>query len=171
MDLQSYVTTLQQQLASAAEAGGEEARVLAGRLTAPLDAAVRLVLLEALSAAAGEISTELAPGSVDVRLRGRDPQFVVNPPPPPHLEAEGTDDPAPLPPSEPAGDAEEGGMSRFTLRMPDQLKARIEDAAAQENLSVNAWLVRSVAASLDSGGSHRQRRAPSSGRRYSGWVR
>ena len=77
MDLAPYVHDLQQHLAVAAEAGGEESRVVAERLSAPLEAATRLVLLEALSAAAGEITRELAPGSVDVRLRGRDPEFVV----------------------------------------------------------------------------------------------
>src|SRR6478672_9399853 len=81
MNLTTYVNELQQQLEVAAEAGGEEARALAERLIAPLEAATRLVLLEALAAAAGEITRELAPGSVDVRLRGRDPEFVVTPPP------------------------------------------------------------------------------------------
>src|SRR6476659_3119510 len=81
MNLTTYVTQLQQQLEVAAEAGGEESRAIAERLIAPLEAATRLVLLEALAAAAGEITRELAPGSVDVRLRGRDPEFVVTPPP------------------------------------------------------------------------------------------
>ena len=65
---------------SAAEGGGEAARALAERLVAPLDAAVRLALLDALAAAAQEITCELAPGSVEVRLRGRDPEFVVTTP-------------------------------------------------------------------------------------------
>jgi len=43
-------------------------------------------LLDGLSAAADEITRELAPGSVEVRLRGRDPNFVVTTP---HLEAVG----------------------------------------------------------------------------------
>jgi hypothetical protein len=81
MDLAQYVNDLQHQLEVAAEAGGEQARALAERLTAPLEAATRLVLLEALSVAASEITRDLAPGSVDVRLRGRDPEFVVTPPP------------------------------------------------------------------------------------------
>src|SRR5215510_12586108 len=81
MDLTRYVEDLRQQLAVAADAGGDEARALAERLTVPLDAATRLVLLDALSAAADEITRELAPGSVEVRLRGRDPDFVVTPPP------------------------------------------------------------------------------------------
>lgn len=76
----TYVETLRHELIVAAEAGGPEAVALAERLTAPLDSAARLVLLEALSAAADEITLELAPGSVDVRLRGRDPESVVTPP-------------------------------------------------------------------------------------------
>ncbi len=81
MDLTSYVATLQNELAVAAGAADEDARALAERLTASLDSATRLVLLEALSAAADEITRELAPGSVEVRLRGRNPSFVVTPPP------------------------------------------------------------------------------------------
>ena len=81
MDLGHYVNDLQRQLEVAAEAGGDDARALAERLTAPLESATRLVLLEALSVAASEITRDLAPGSVDVRLRGRDPEFVVTPPP------------------------------------------------------------------------------------------
>ncbi|NNH55073.1 histidine kinase, partial [Promicromonospora citrea] len=69
MDLTRHVDELQRQLSVAAAAGGDDARELAARLTAPLDAAARLVLLDALSTAAGEISAELAPGAVDVRLR------------------------------------------------------------------------------------------------------
>ena len=42
MDLTPYVDKLREELAVAAEAGGEEARALAERLTAPLDSAVRL---------------------------------------------------------------------------------------------------------------------------------
>src|ERR1700748_2126546 len=81
MDLTPYVDKLSAELAVAAEAGGEDARALAERLTAPLDSAVRLALLEALSSAADEITADLAPGSVELRLRGREPSFVVTPPP------------------------------------------------------------------------------------------
>src|SRR5689334_7437040 len=90
MDLDRYVAALRAQLAAAAETGGDDARALAERLSTSLDAAARLVLLEALSDAAGEITRELAPGSVDVRLRGRDPELVVTRP--------GTPDVAPTPP-------------------------------------------------------------------------
>ena len=77
MDLQPYIENIQIHVVVAAEAGGEEARELAERLLSPLDAAIRLTLQDALAAAAEEITRELAPGSVELRLRGRDPEFVV----------------------------------------------------------------------------------------------
>src|SRR5437763_8037137 len=130
MNLTNYVNELQHQLGIAAEAGGEEARALADRLIAPLEAATRLILLEALSAAAGEITRELAPGSVDVRLRGRDPEFVVAPPP-----ADVAFDGAT---SVPVAEGDDGPVSRINFRVPEGLKARIEEAAGGEGLSVNA---------------------------------
>src|SRR5215210_5860884 len=82
MDMTRYVEELKQQLVATADLGGEDARALADRLVPHLDGMMRLVLLDALSAAADEITTELAPGSVSVRLRGREPEFdVVSPPP------------------------------------------------------------------------------------------
>ncbi len=79
MELEPYVSSLRQELAVAAAAGGDDAQALAERLTGPLEAAARLTLLEALSAAADEITRDLAPGSVHLRLRGREPSFVVTP--------------------------------------------------------------------------------------------
>ena len=81
MELDRYIDDLRNQLMVAAEAGGDDARELAGRLVAPLESSVRLMLLEALSDAANEITVELAPGSVEVRVRGREPELVVTPAP------------------------------------------------------------------------------------------
>jgi len=170
MDLTPYVSKLSAELAVAAEAGGEDARALAERLTAPLDSAVRLMLLEALSSAADEITAELAPGSVQLRLRGREPSFVVTPPP--------TNDsfidsgpPAPVAPP-PVADADEGAMARINLRLSEQLKARIEEAAAREKVSANVWLARAAAAALDSTSAH-QPGPPGhiGGQQFTGWVR
>jgi hypothetical protein len=50
----------------------------------------------------------------------------------------------------------------------------IEEAAARDGLSVNAWLVRAVAAALDPEAAGRRsgrRAAPQTGKRYTGWVR
>ena len=177
MNLTPYIDRLLHDLAVAAEAGGEEARALADRLTAPLGSAAHLVLLEALTAAAEEITVELAPGSVEVRLRGRDPDFVVTPPPP----AEATASDHELVPDTAmrhqgstgrAASADEGGTARLNLRLPDTLKGRIEEAANAEGLSLNAWLVRAAAAALEAGGQG-QRASPrhaTGGQRFTGWV-
>ena len=171
MDFSPYVDQLRRELVSSAELGGDEARALAERLTGPLEASVRLAMLSALSAAAEEITSQLAPGSVDVRLRGGDIGFVVTPPPAPehHEEAE----PAPTPAPPPA-DADDAATARITLRLPEQLKARIEDAAGREGFSVNTWLVRAVSQGLEATAGTRpadSRRARKYGQQYSGWVR
>ena len=172
MDLTPYVSDLRQELAVAAEAGGDDARALAERLTAPLESAVRLALLDALSAAAAEITRDLAPGSVDLRLRGREPSFVVTPPP----AEQPFDEPGP-PAADVAAAGHAGGRRRRDgadqLPAPEHLKDRIEEAAAQAGLSVNAWLVRAAAAALESGDRDRgsARRPPRGGQRYTGWVR
>src|SRR4051794_4941903 len=140
MDLTLYVERLRRELAVAADAGGEDARALAERLTAPLESAIRLMLLDALSAAADEITRELAPGSVELRLRSGEPDFVVTPAPADELVEPPPD--AQPPPSPP--EADEGATARINLRLPEQLKAGVEHAAGRERLSVNAWLVRVV---------------------------
>jgi hypothetical protein len=172
MDLTPYVDTLRRELAVAAEAGGEDARRLAERLTAPLESATRLTMLNVLSAAMDEITRELAPGSVDVRLRGLDPDFVVTPPPADAGSVAAAAAPAePLQAQAPA-DGDEGGTARVNLRLPAHLKARAEEAASREGLSVNAWLVRAVSAAVD--GAARPRtteKARTIGQSFTGWVR
>lgn len=175
MDLTPYVDNLRHELAVAAVAGGDDALALAERLTAPLESAARLTLLNALSAAMGEVTRDLAPGSVDVRLRGLDPEFVVTPPPAPEPFREVREPvaaPAPAPPSPPA-DADDGAMARINFRLPAHLKTRAEDAAAAEGLSVNAWLVRAVSTALDGGArtSPQGRGKDSGSRGFTGWVR
>jgi hypothetical protein len=147
MQLDRFVDDIARQMALAAAAGGSEAESLAERLVLPLRSAVRLALLDALSAAADELTLELAPGSVEVRLRGGEPSFVIEgvaatPP-------AAAPDAAPVhgPVDAPAGERDEAA-SRINLRMPDSLKARVEAAALREGRSVNAWLVRAAAAAL-----------------------
>jgi hypothetical protein len=166
MDLSPYVETLRRDLARAADAGGAEARALAERLTAALDPAARLALLDALSSAADEITRELAPGSVEVRLRSGEPEFVVALPAP---------DDEPAEPADAGGlpDGDEAATARINVRLSETLKARIEQAAARERLSVNAWLVRTAASAVDDppGGRRRRGRSNGPGESYTGWVR
>jgi hypothetical protein len=184
MDLTPYIDNLRRELAVAAETGGEDARALAERLTAPLESATRLTLLEVLSAAADEITRDLAPGSVEVRLRGRDPDFIVTSPThePTSQEApktslrsalagalEATMGVRPPTPEAPPEPEEGGGTARITLRLPEHLKPRIDDAAGRMGLSVNAWLVLAVSAALEP--DDRDHSGRQFGRRYTGWGR
>lgn len=173
MDLDRHVADLRAQLAAAAEPAGEEARAVAERLSVALDAAARLALLEALSEAASEITRDLAPGSVDLRLRGRDPSFVVTPP----VAGGVADEPGPetaaavADPEPDARPAEDGATSRTTLRLPDHLKARAERAAADDGVSLNTWLVRAIADAVDPARRPEAAAPPrAGGARFTGWV-
>jgi hypothetical protein len=192
MDLSPYVENLRIELVVAADAGGDEARALAERLTSPLEAAARLTLLSALSDAVDEITRELAPGSVDLRLRGLNPEFVVNPgvaveydgPLTGHTGHTGPVGRPAAAPDQAAAPAhglpapepdDDGGTARINFRVPAALKSRIDEAAAAEGLSVNAWLVRAANAALAPAEPARQA-TPQRSRRYgadhfTGWVR
>lgn len=146
MDLTPYVESLRRELAAAGENGG--------------DSAIRLTLLEALSAAADEITRELAPGSAELRLRSGEPDFVVTLPP--------ADEPADAAAPPPMVEGDESAMTRINLRLPEPLKAAIEQAAARERLSVNAWLVRAAGNALDARPA--RPRGGRVGQSFTGWV-
>ncbi|MDQ4084662.1 MAG: pilus assembly protein HicB [Actinomycetota bacterium] len=147
MDITPYVEELRHDLAAAAGAAGPEVAEAAERLAAALDPALRVVLLEAFSHATAEITAALEGGSVEVRLKGREPQFVVTPPP------------TAAPPSEPSAatadagqdDEAEAPVARITLRLPEALKQRAEDAAGRRGQSLNTWLVNAVRAAAHEG--------------------
>lgn len=168
MNLAIYVETLREQLMAAAEMGGAEGKAFVDRLSAGVEAATRLVLLEAISAAADEITGELAPGAVELRLRGSNPEFVVTLPADAVREVAG--DETTGPPTVLSQLDDDGGTSRLNLRLPESLKEKIEEAARQEGLSANAWLMRTAAAALDRP-QGTMPRTPSGGQRFTGWVR
>jgi hypothetical protein len=77
-----------------------------------------------------------------VRLAGREPELVV-------ISDE-------VPEAAQVGVGEEFS-GRISLRLPESLKAGIEAAAAREGISTNAWLVRTIARSLDHRSAKRSR--------------
>ncbi|TSE01540.1 toxin-antitoxin system HicB family antitoxin [Skermania sp. ID1734] len=165
MELRRFVDEINRHLGTIAATGDEQAQATVQRVIAPLETALRLVLLEALSAAAAEITGEMAPGSVELRLRAGEPEFVVNPP----QAGSSPVTEAPVAPS--PGLDTEGGMARINLRLPETLKTRVEDAAEREGLSINAWLVRAAAAAADRSTAptpHPHR--PAGSQRYTGWA-
>ena len=151
MDLTPYVESLRHDLTAAAAAGTEEARRLAELLAGALEPAVRLAVVDALSAAAAEVTAALQGTTVEVRMHGREPRIVVT-----------TEDPEP---DRTPGTEETEGTARVTLRLPESVKSRIEAVAAGDALSVNTWLVRAVVRALD----HPPN--PRAGRRLTGYTR
>jgi hypothetical protein len=169
MDLDRYVSELQTHLAAAAENRDADSRAVAEQLSAALDAAARLMLLSVLSDAASEITRDIAPGSVDVVLRGRDPHLVVSRPEESRADAADPSTPEAAVPAEPLDDTV---TSRTTLRLPDRLKAQVEQAAAEEGVSVNSWFVRAIAGALEPNARRATtKRETRQGDSFTGWAR
>ncbi|HEX2895559.1 MAG TPA: pilus assembly protein HicB [Marmoricola sp.] len=145
MDITPYVERLRHDLAQAAAAGDDQVRQAADRLTLALDPSLRLALMEALSQAAAEITTEMRAGSVEVRLSGRDLDFVVEhpapTPPPPGPTAAAADD-----------QEDDGATARITLRLPETVKTRVEELASKTGTSLNTWIVNALRQATREGG-------------------
>jgi hypothetical protein len=170
MHLDRYIADLQAQLAASAAPGGTDAVAAAERLSAALDPALRLIVLEALSDAASEITRELAPRSVEVRLRGRDPEIVVSPPIGDEADTSATEET--LPGADmPGPTLDDTSTTRTTLRLPDHLKPRVERAAAEDDISVNSWLVRAVTSALEPKSRRAAHKGARQGDSFTGWAR
>lgn len=151
MDLTQYVETLREQLADASALADEQTQHVVQKLSTSLDSAVRLSLIRALSDAAVEISAELAPTNVQVRMDGTDPEFVVQ-----HAPTVGAsdgmhdDDDSDDDVGDDVLDAEDFALdsdeapARISLRLPPGVKQRIDEAADAEQISTNAWITQAV---------------------------
>lgn len=159
---------------------GPEMEQAAERLGYAIDASTRLALMDALSHAAAEITNELDGTSVEVRLQGREPVFVVVGGGPSAVAADDTT-------AIPEGDtrmmsqSDEGEeTARITLRIPEALKTRAEELASGRGQSLNTWLVNAARAAAGAGvslgtgaqlGPGAPGRNRSSNKRVQGWVR
>lgn len=174
MELDGYIDRLHGDLAAAAAGSrGEAVAEAAERLAGALDSALRLVLLEALADAAAEITAELDGATVEVRLHGRQPDLVITAAlPPPDAPALALPPPPITAPGGEAGDDDDvdgASTARITLRLPEPLKQRAEDAAAGARQSLNTWLLDAIRAAIRDRQPRARRRGP--GEHLSGWVR
>ena len=149
MRLDNHVQALQEELAAVFAAGDEATAEVARRMADALGASLHLHVLDLLGEVALELGAQIEPSRVEVRLAGRDPELVVV-----------TDE---SPDATQLGVGEEYS-GRITLRLPESLKAGIEAAAAREGVSTNAWLVRTLARTLE------QRPSRKSRNRMQGYV-
>ncbi|WP_232680240.1 toxin-antitoxin system HicB family antitoxin [Nocardioides sp. R-C-SC26] len=157
MDIAPYVEHLRRDLLTAAQGAGADVVAAAERLGFAIEPAARLALMEAVSQACAEITAEMPAGGVDVRLDGRDLAFVVDASTTPPAPRGGHDAPPappvpPVPPVPPAPPGEpdiDDATARITLRLPESVKARAEDAAAAAGQSLNTWLTNAVRRATD----------------------
>src|SRR3954447_722153 len=132
MQLSQIIDALRSDLTAVAAVGDEQTAQTAERIGIALESSLALRLVDAFAAAAVELNVQLPNGHVEVRLAGRDPELVYVEDAP----REAAQQPAP---------AEEGASARITLRLADALKDQVEAAAAAGGVSVNTWIVRTLA--------------------------
>lgn len=133
MQLESHAQALREDLARIAALGDASTAQAAELLAAALEPALGRRLQEALAEAALELSGQLEDGHVEVRVAGGDPELV-------YVED------APAEPSAAAGEALD---ARITLRLPETLKTRLDDAASANGVSVNTFLVQALSRLLE----------------------
>jgi hypothetical protein len=146
MNLSPYLEGVRTGVQTAAALADENTQQVAYKLGTAVESATRLALISALSDAAGVISAELAPSSVELRMSGDDPEFVVTVSSPSSepallLPGAGSGEEVPADLGEPD---EDEPLSRISLRLPASVKARVDEQATKDGISTNAWLVRAV---------------------------
>ncbi|WP_051215003.1 toxin-antitoxin system HicB family antitoxin [Granulicoccus phenolivorans] len=133
MQMSKYVNRVQEQLVATTALADENTQQVAQKLGASLESALRLALVEALSDAAVEASETGVP--IEVRIVDGEPHFVPQFPEAPFEAPTGEDE----------------ATSRISLRLPESVKKRVDDAAEEDGLSVNAWITHAVVGKLRRG--------------------
>ncbi|ROR97531.1 hypothetical protein EDD28_2131 [Salana multivorans] len=186
MSFDQRVLEVRDQLLALGSGAGGAVEEASGRLALALEPALRLALQRTLSDAADALREQLAEvATVEVRLEDGEPVIVAVP----RVRVDPRDeDPAAshLPPTsvlpvmappfttppaqaapEPVDEEVEAGVTRFTLRLPQHLKLRIDAAATGVGLSVNSWMVRAAELALTDTTPRSTQRA---GNRLTGWI-
>jgi HicB family len=148
MQIDGYVQAVREDLARVAALGDETTARAAELLSVALESSLGRRLQEALGEAALELSGQLDSGRVEVRIAGGDPELVLV-----------RDEEA-----EPADVVDDTRLARITLRLPEPLKARIEEAASRDGVSVNTWIVQALVR-------HAHTAKRSAGKRLTGYGR
>ncbi|CAI9401431.1 MULTISPECIES: toxin-antitoxin system HicB family antitoxin [Aestuariimicrobium] len=150
MELAPHVEAVRRDLTNAAALGDGEARAAAHRLLLALDPSLRLTLVDLLSTAAAELTSTLGDTLIEVRMAGRDPHFAVT--------RTGAEEPTQV------LEDDDSSLTRITVRLPESLKSRADEAAGRQGQSLNTWITEAVRQALSTRPSHQP------GRRLTGWV-
>ena len=149
MQIDGYVQAVREDLARVAALGDETTARAAELLAVALESSLGRRFQEALGEAALELSGQLDSGRVEVRIAGGDPELVL-------VRDEQMEAPAEV--------GDDARLARVTLRLPEPLKVRIEEAASRDGVSVNTWIVQALIRQA-----HTARR--SAGKRLTGYGR
>lgn len=124
MEMSRFIERLTVDLQALGKLGGTDVEAALTRLTPTLEPILRTRLLETLTTLAEETREQLPGGRLEARLSGDEVKLV-------YLQDESAirETPAEL-------------NARITLRLPEDLKARIEEAATREGISLNSWLLK-----------------------------
>jgi hypothetical protein len=165
MKMSLVVDGLRADVLSVGELGDETVAAVADRIAALLGRSLPSRILELLSDVSAEVSAELPDGHLEIRIAGDDVDLA-------YVED------VPFPPT--SGDGAGAGVggavgavggdrdlsARITLRLSEGLKARVEEGAAREGISVNAFIVRTLERGASSGD---QKRKSYAGNRLRGY--
>lgn len=145
----------------------DEERVVARRILNVLGPALRVYELDVLTAAASEITAQLAPTDIAVTMDGDDPAFRITQDPASEAVSQASDVGQCHDGIKADADAHAGkSTARISLRLPESLKKRVDAAASASGRSVNSWIIDALATAV-----HASNTGTSPSSRLSGWVR
>jgi HicB family len=148
MKMSLVVDGLRSDVISVGELGDDTVAEVADRIAEVLGRSIPSRILDLLSEVAAEVSAELPDGRVEIRVAGDDVDLAyVEDAPARPADAEGESD----------GDRDRGRdmSARITLRLSESLKARVEEGAARQGISVNTFIVRTL--EHGASGEHKQK--------------
>jgi predicted HicB family RNase H-like nuclease len=124
MKMSKFIDQLSRDLEALGKLGGQELEAAVLRLIPTLSPVLRTRLLEALTEIAAELKDQIPGTHVEARVNGDDVELVYL-----HDDSTNKETPSEL-------------NARITLRLPEDLKSRIEKAANKEGVSLNSWLLK-----------------------------
>lgn len=124
MKMSKFIELLSSDIKALGKLGGQELDSAVSRLIPTLAPVLRTRLLEALTEIAEELSEQLPGAHLEARVQGDEIELI-------YVEDGSVirESPADL-------------NARITLRLPEDLKSRIESAATKEGISLNSWLLK-----------------------------
>jgi hypothetical protein len=148
MKMSLVVDGLRSDVISVGELGDDTVAEVADRIAEVLGRSIPSRVLDLLSEVAAEVSAELPDGRVEIRVAGDDVELA-------YVEEGPAGSTGPQGESDGDPDRDRDMSARITLRLSESLKARVEEGAARQGISVNAFIVRTLEHSAS--GDHKQK--------------